>query len=243
MTQYEARHPFDVHFFFPDSNRHLWGSSDFLRAQSSYWNDLLSSGFEEGSKSSDKDRQKYNQNESSTKTTELTKTTKTARSKPAHASCQVPYHRIEIREKQPRHFETFAALISEWAASTFTPSMHPSHQSATKRTLWVRMGELRWATRLWQSDLGRLFPSFGSARARLPGDQESNHVATELFSSFAASYEEVYQFELECCVEEWNQVKKSPGMAAIQRRIAARDPGMEGAASTLFELMMRVSDR
>ncbi|SCV69405.1 BQ2448_2425 [Microbotryum intermedium] len=120
-------------------------------------------------------------------------------------------------------------LSDEWSDSSDSHNKEhlPSSSSVCPRSVY------RLADYLHLKPLREL--AFDDIKEKITVD----NVAVELFSSFTEAYEEVHKFELDFCVRNWVKIKFTPAMKEVERRIANRDPEMQRAAATLYQISMR----
>ncbi|KDE03032.1 hypothetical protein MVLG_06462 [Microbotryum lychnidis-dioicae p1A1 Lamole] len=212
---HRAKHPFDVVFVFPESNRQLWENADFLRVLSVYWKDLLGSGFAESSLCDDnEDKAQESDGQEDMEAEDGKEDGSSTLSNSAIRSCAVPVHRIVIAEDIPQHYEAFRAVLG-WLRSTqieflalettTSAADKPKEPTKQKKRRSRKSKSSRTSARPKTSpetasadpsdlpDESDEWSDSSEANDRLlSGKITAENVASELFLSFTEAYEEVH---------------------------------------------------
>ncbi|SGZ31134.1 BQ5605_C047g12314 [Microbotryum silenes-dioicae] len=248
------RHPHDLRFIFRPSNRILYENAQYLRSKCSYFNDLLSSTFNEAQKRVVADEET------------LSDSTMPVASEPTSITCHVPIHTIVIDEERSDTYASYSTVL-DWVhrqqvsfgsveisraeiqaqpleAPLQNSLVDDSLEKSSKRECLPSSapavpsaeGVYRLSDRLGLSELRNL--AFGAFKTNM----KSSQAPYLLFSTFSCDFKEVADFCIEYCATHWSEVDKSPEMEHI-RSLIEQDQLAIGAAEgarLLSRLFVRV---
>ncbi|GAA5905947.1 hypothetical protein JCM5296_001298 [Sporobolomyces johnsonii] len=265
------RSPNNVCFQFPRTSRHLWANEDNLRELSSYYDLLLSSGFAEGSTSSEavpnsSSLPEYTYDDSDAESDELGFGWK-VRSKKGEKRAQ---HNEQDQNKESdgalfktvtivdTAYTTYLAVLV-WITTgyiRFAPlrSKFRSDNEADKR---ARAAELEKIVN--QSDLRLPPPTSPKSLYRLAhlleipdlvqlaldnfkSQLSPANVAYELYSDVSSSYEAIRDAALDLAVAKWKEVSKAEGTREMERRAYAGELSKE-AMGTIMLLARKLTEK
>ncbi|SDA02794.1 BZ3500_MvSof-1268-A1-R1_Chr11-1g03160 [Microbotryum saponariae] len=252
------RHLHDLRFIFRPSNRILYENAQYLRSKCSYFDDLLSSTFNEAQKRVVGDEETWSDS------------TMPLASEPSSITCHVPIHTIVIDEERSDTYASYNTVL-DWVhcqQATFGSveisraevQAHPleaplqnslvddsldktsergSSLPPTTPTVPSAEGVYRLCDRLGLSELRNF--AFGAFKS----DMTSSQAPYLLFSTFSCDFKEVAEFCIEYCATHWSEVDQAPEMEHI-RSLIEQDQLAIGAAEgarLLSRLFVRVMSK
>ncbi|GAA5866006.1 hypothetical protein JCM1840_003372 [Sporobolomyces johnsonii] len=264
------RSPNNVCFNFPRSSRHLWANEDNLRELSSYYDLLLSSGFAEGSTSSQavpssSSHPEYTYDDSDAETDELElgwklKSKKDEEQEPRHKKQRlnmeldgVPFKTVTIVDTA---YTTYLAVLV-WITTgyiRFAPlrskvrSDNKGDARATELARMVNQSDLRLPPPTSPKSLYRLahlleIPDLVQlALDNFKSQLSPANIAYELYSDVSSSYEAIRDAALDLAVAQWKEVSKAAGTREMEQRAYAGELPKE-AMGTIMLLARKLTEK